>query len=276
MDKTIITTKKLCCKSGHRYLLKDIDWQVSQGQRWVVFGANGSGKTTLLSIIAGFKGYTSGEMQVFGQTYRPDNILALRKKIGWVSSSFFDKCLQSEKVLDIVLSGKFGSIGIDYDVTNADIIKAKALLKELRLENKSDYTFDLLSKGERQDTLIARALFANPEVLVLDEPSTGLDVFAREYLLNTIQKLAARTDMTIILVTHYTDEITAVFEHCLLLKNGRVYKQGETKALFNSENISGLLDYPVRVKSGHERYWLELEVNSRIPEIMGRLNGEEG
>ena len=275
MEETVIKTQKLCCKVGYRYLLKDVDWEVKKGEHWVVFGTNGSGKTTLLSIAAGFKAHTSGKVLVFGEEYSAENIFKFRQKIGWVSSSFFDKCLNSEKVLDIVLSGKFGTIGIDYNVTNADLIKAKALLKELRLASKSDYTFDLLSKGERQDVLIARALFADPEILVLDEPSTGLDVFAREYLLNTVQKLAEHTDMTIIFVTHYTDEILADFDHCLLLKNGRVYKQGVTKELFTTEVITDLLDYPVRVEEDNNRFRLELEVNSRIPEIMGReLVGE--
>ena len=253
MEETVIKTQKLCCKVGYRYLLKDVDWEVKKGEHWVVFGTNGSGKTTLLSIAAGFKAHTSGKVLVFGEEYSAENIFKFRQKIGWVSST----------------------IGIDYDVTNADLIKAKALLKELRLASKSDYTFDLLSKGERQDVLIARALFADPEILVLDEPSTGLDVFAREYLLNTVQKLAEHTDMTIIFVTHYTDEILADFDHCLLLKNGRVYKQGATKELFTTEVITDLLDYPVRVEEDNNRFRLELEVNSRIPEIMGReLVGE--
>lgn len=267
---TVIKTKKLSCKVGHRYLLKDIDWEVQKGEHWVVFGTNGSGKTTLLSIIAGYKGYTGGDVEVFGQRFTPENIFQFRQKIGWVSSSFFDKCLNNEKVLNIVLSGKFGTIGIDFDVTNEDIIKAKALLKELRLTSKADYTFDLLSKGERQDVLIARALFANPEILVLDEPSTGLDVFAREYMLNTVQKLSENTELTIIFVTHYTDEIMAMFEHCLLLKNGRVYKKGLTQELFVSETISDLLDYPIKIYEENQRFRLELEVNSRIPEIMSQ------
>ena len=273
MEETVIKTQKLCCKVGYRYLLKDVDWEVKKGEHWVVFGTNGSGKTTLLSIAAGFKAHTSGKVLVFGEEYSAENIFKFRQKIGWVSSSFFDKCLNSEKVLDIVLSGKFGTIGIDYDVTNADLIKAKALLKELRLASKSDYTFDLLSKGERQDVLIARALFADPEILVLDEPSTGLDVFAREYLLNTVQKLAEHTDMTIIFVTHYTDEILADFDHCLLLKNGRCYRQGATAELFGSEAFSRFLDHPAVVGPDPSRMHVSLEVPAAIRRLITAAQG---
>ena len=100
----IIKTEHLSCKMGHSYLLKDISWQVQAGENWVVYGLNGSGKTTLLSILAGYKGYSEGQLQIFGQTYTNENVLTLRKKIGWVSGSFFDKHYTKESVLDIILS----------------------------------------------------------------------------------------------------------------------------------------------------------------------------
>ena len=87
----IIETKNLCCKSGKRYLIHNINWSVKKGEHWIIFGMNGSGKTTLLSIIAGFNAYTSGECSVFGEKHTDENIFAHRRKIGWVSSSFFDK-----------------------------------------------------------------------------------------------------------------------------------------------------------------------------------------
>ena len=154
---TIIEAKGLCCKIGSRYLLKDIDWQIEKGQHWVVFGENGSGKTTLLSIIAGFNAQTHGSLKVFGQEYGPENILDFRRKIGFISSSFFDKALSRESALDIVLSGKFGTLSTGYGVRDQDVKKAKTLLGELRLRDKVNRPFDLLSKGERQNVLIARA-----------------------------------------------------------------------------------------------------------------------
>lgn len=112
--------------------------------------------------------------------------MALRKRIGWVSSSYFDKWFTEETALDIVLGGAFGTLGLGYPLTDSLVIKAKMLLTDLRLAGP----FDLLSKGERQNVLIARALIADPELLVLDEPGTGLDVLAREYMLSTVRDLA--------------------------------------------------------------------------------------
>ena len=91
MSNTAINCHNICCQSGHRFLLKNINWQVKEGEHWVVFGMNGSGKTTLLSLIAGFKVQTSGSVKIFGEEYGNNNVLKLRKKIGWVSGSFFDK-----------------------------------------------------------------------------------------------------------------------------------------------------------------------------------------
>ena len=163
----IIETKNLSVKSGQRYLIHNINWQIKKGEHWVIFGLNGSGKTTLLSIIAGFNGFTSGECRVFGEEHNEDNIFTHRQKIGWFSSSFFDKYLSWESAFDIVLSGVSGTLSRDFSVENADIKRAMELLKALRLKDKMYQPFCLMSKGERQCVLIARALISNPEILIL-------------------------------------------------------------------------------------------------------------
>ena len=109
MSEYIVETKHLNCKVGQKYLLQDITWRVQKGERWVVFGMNGCGKTTLLSIIAGFRQFTSGDVSVFGAPISDENILDIRRKIGWVSASYFDKYYTKESVMDIVLSGKYGT-----------------------------------------------------------------------------------------------------------------------------------------------------------------------
>ena len=255
MDEILIDIKNLSCQAGYQYLLRDINWQVKPGEQWVVFGQNGCGKTTLLSIVAGYKGYSSGELRIFGEEYAPENIVNLRQRIGWISSSFFDKCYTTEIVLDIVLSGLFGTLGLQFDIENAHIIKARDLLIELGLKDKIMSPFDLLSKGERQQVLIARAFIASPEILILDEPGTGLDALARERLLATIKALADAKETTIIYVTHYPEEILPSFDHCLLLRNSAIYRLGSTEELFTSEIMSDFFNYPVLVsREADERF----------------------
>lgn len=266
--ENIVQLTGLGYKTGNHYILKDIDWEIKQGEHWVVFGMNGSGKTTLLSIIAGYLGYTHGELSVFNQQYQDDTILPIRQRIGWVSASYFDKCLSKETVLDIVLAGKSATLGIDDDITDQDVLRAKALLTELRLKSKINYPFDFLSKGERQLVLIARALMCNPEILILDEPCTGLDIFSREYLLTAIRDLAQNTNITIIFVTHYTEEIMDVFQNCLLLKSGKIYAKDKTENIFNSQFLSEFLNYPVQVGWENHRIHVNMEVSPALKNLL--------
>ena len=254
MEKIIVAIKDLSCISGNRYLLHQINWTIRQGEHWLLFGSNGCGKTTLLSVLAGFKAYDAGTLEVFGQGYSEDNIIRQRRRIGWVSSSFFDKYYHEEGVLDIVLSALSGTLGVPFDVSNAQMIKAKRLLIDLGLKDKIHATFDMLSKGERQHVLIARAFMTDPEILILDEPGTGLDVLARERLLATIKDLASAYDTTIIYVTHYPEEILASFDKTLLLRNGAVYKLGLTRELFTSEVMSDFFSYSAQIHYTGERY----------------------
>ena len=243
----LIQSRDLGIRAGNKFILKNIDWEIYQGEHWVVFGRNGSGKTTLLSAIAGYTSYTHGILKVFGKQYDATNIFDIRKKIGWISSSFFDKCLTRETVIEIVLSGKYGSLGVDFSILDEDVRRAKWILEELGLKFKQSYPFDILSKGERQNVLIARSLMSSPDILILDEPCTGLDVFYREYLLSTLRDLASNTNITIIFVTHYPEEICDIFSNALLIKNGLVYKIGKTAEVFTSEIMTDFFNYPIDV-----------------------------
>ncbi len=237
--ESIVKIQNLNFKVGNRYLLHDINWEVKRGENWVIFGLNGSGKTTLLSIIAGFSGYSSGKVEIFGEEYG-QNTINLRKKIGFISSSFFDKYYRKENTLNIVLSGSCGLLGINNSITDYSVIKAKYLLKELQIADKAAQPFCELSKGERQRVLIARALLSDPQLLILDEPCTGLDVVGRKQMLDIVEKLALK-NVTVIYVTHYLEEIVTEFDKCLFLKQGNIYRYGATQELLRQENLNSFL-----------------------------------
>lgn len=271
----VIEMQGLACQAGRRYLLKDLDWMVNQGEHWVIFGMNGSGKTTLLSILAGFRKFTQGSLQVLGETYDRQNILSLRRRVGLVSSSFFDRYYQRESALDIVLSGRFGTFGLNGGVTDQDVILAKALLREMHLTDKINRPYDLMSRGEKQNVLIARALFAQPDILLLDEPCTGLDICNRAHLLCTVRDLAEQTAMTIIYVTHYTEEILDIFEHTLLLRNGRIYAQGSTEAIFTEAVLAPFLGQVVQVQYAPGTVAVDLAVSSQVCRLL-KGGGHDG
>lgn len=242
MAERIVDVKALSYQVGSRYLLKDIHWQVDQGENWLLFGLNGCGKTTLLSIIAGYRGFLQGEVAVFGQA-KPD--LRERRRIAFVSSSFFDKLYRQEAVLDIVLSGKFGTLGIDYRIEDRDILKAKQLLSAFHVGQMVNKPYHQLSKGERQNVLLARAMMGDPSLFILDEPCSGLDIAARAEVLAGISRLTQDRAKTVVYVTHYADEILEGFEQTLLMKNGRISHQGATKALLTAPILSAFMGRPL-------------------------------
>lgn len=243
----LIEAKELCCRSGNKYLLDHLNWQVKLGEHWLIFGLNGSGKTTLLSMIAGFKPLTSGELTVLGKTYSKETIFDLRKKVGLVSNSLFDRIYYNESALQIVLSGIFGTFNIEFNIKDQDVRFAKALLRELRMGDKMYQAFGTMSKGERQNVLIARALITKPELLLLDEPTSGLDIYARDHLYQTVTALADSGKVTILYVTHYPEEIPTFIKNALLLRNGNIFAQGPIDKIMQSKMISELLHEDVRV-----------------------------
>lgn len=256
MDESIITARGLGCQSGNRFLIKNIQWDIKEKSRWIVLGTNGSGKTTLLSIMAGYQEYSHGELSYRGENYRKQDITAIRRKMGLVSNSYFDRIYQNESVLDLLLAGISGTLGVEEGVTDKDIRKVKRMLEQIGLPEKQDVPYNWLSKGQRQNILILRALMSNPEVMVLDEPMTGLDVVSKQKMMHFVQNLARSQQKTMLYVTHHFEEITPeLFDNCLLLRNGQIYQSGPVEEMMRSEVISEFLKKPVDITQNHAGYY---------------------
>lgn len=264
----LIQASELCCRSGKKFLLNHINWKVEQGEHWLIFGLNGSGKTTLLSTIAGFKPLTSGTLYILGQEYKKENIFDLRKRVGMVSNSLFDRIYFNESALQIVLSGLFGAFNIEFGIRDENIRFAKKLLQELRMGEKMYQPFGTMSKGERQNVLIARALITKPEILLLDEPTSGLDIYARDHLYQTISALANSGKVTILYVTHYSEEVPAFINKTLLLRNGYVFSQGSVEEMLTSSKVSSLLNEKVCISRDEQGFWhMKVDAPSKIYDL---------
>lgn len=250
----IINADQISWRRENKVVLKDVTWQVRKGEHWSLVGLNGSGKTTLLKMINGYIWPSSGTLSVLDQSFGQTDLRELRKRIGWVSSALAEQLRPVEKPESIVLSGKFASIGLYDSITNDDHHQAKALLDLLDCHPFADRPFGTLSQGEKQRVLIARALMAAPELLILDEPCNGLDIFARERLLTIVQKLASQSDSpSMIFVTHHVGELLPCFEHTLLLKAGKVYQSGRTEDLMSPKNMTNFYGGNVVVERHGER-----------------------
>jgi iron complex transport system ATP-binding protein len=244
---------------GQEFLLRDVSWKVEEGQHWAILGLNGSGKTTLLNMLNGYLFPSSGDIKVLGRVFGSYDLRELRKSIGWVSTALQERLYMKESAVDIVVSGKTAAIGLLNEPDGEDRSRAMKLLAQLGCDHFSNRPYQTLSQGEKQKVLIARALMAEPRLLILDEPCTGLDLFAREKLLAFIEQLGRKPNAPgLIYVTHRTEEILPVFSHTLLMKKGMVYQSGETTDLLTQKQLTGFFDTAVSVNRHKNRTWVTL------------------
>jgi len=245
-----------------RILLRDISWRVKNGDHWAVIGNNGSGKTTLLRVVAGYMWPSQGKVKVMGNIFGSIDLRELRKSIGWVSSILQDQVPSEESALDVVLSGRFGSIGLWDELCRHDIDRARELLDFIGCGECESRPFGVLSQGEQQRILIARALMPRPSLLILDEPCAGLDLLARESLLDMIQELGQQKDgPTFVLVTHHIEEITSTFSHVLVLKSGMVLAQGRKDKVLTEPVLSEAFGIPLNVTKTNDRFWVKVRTD---------------
>ncbi|MEI2402106.1 ABC transporter ATP-binding protein [Niallia taxi] len=245
----VVKAKGIGLKRNGKWILKEIDWEINKGEHWVLYGLNGAGKTALLNMICAYYHPTVGKMTVLDKEFGKAELGAsLRKKIGLVSSRLQQNLYVADSAYEIILSGAFASIGLYETPTDAMREKGINLMKQLGCYSYADRQYSSLSQGEKQRVLIARALMLNPELVILDEPATGLDFLAREQLLETIQQLAQMENCpTVIYVTHHMEEILPVFSSALLLRDGEVFAKGKTEDILTSHCLTEYFSFPVEV-----------------------------
>jgi iron complex transport system ATP-binding protein len=231
-------------------VLRDVDWLVRPGERWVILGPNGSGKTTLLTLAGARLWPSSGTVEVLGAR-------TLRPRISLVSGSVTRQLRADLTAREVVVSGRHGALETWWHTySEADWARADHLLEESGFGAIGARPFGVISEGERQQVLLARALMAEPELLLLDEPAAGLDLGARERLVARLGALAADPGSpTTVLVTHHCEEIPRGFTHAGLVREGRLLAAGPLGEVVTSPLVSACFDLPVMVGTRDGRWW---------------------
>ncbi|WP_268928592.1 ABC transporter ATP-binding protein [Microaerobacter geothermalis] len=256
---SVIQLQNISWVREDKTILNQVNWQVNRGEHWAIVGLNGSGKTSLLHMIVGYEWPTKGKVSVLGQEFGKCDVRELRKSIGWVSSSFQERIYGQDLVHDVVLSGKFASIGIYEETDERDHEKVKNLLEQFGLIKLSNQFYRFLSQGEKQKVLIARALMASPQLLILDESCSGLDILSREMVLDMVKVLGEDPEgPTIIYVTHHVEEILPVISHVLLLEDGKVAAAGEKKEVLTEGILSRIFQLPLQLEWKFNRPWIQI------------------
>ncbi|MEJ5946033.1 ABC transporter ATP-binding protein [Pseudokineococcus basanitobsidens] len=255
-DEPVLDLDGVTVVRDGRALLDDVSWAVGADERWVVLGPNGAGKTTLVQVAAGRTHPTRGRAEVLGEELGLTDVFELRPRIGLASAALAERVPAAERVVDVVLTASYGMVGRwreEYEGPDHD--RARELLGALGVAGLERRSYGTLSEGERKRVQIARALMADPELVLLDEPAAGLDLGGREDLVRRLGALVADAHApALVLVTHHVEEIPPGVTHALLLREGRVVGQGPVDQVLTAEALGATFGLRLRVERGGGRW----------------------
>jgi len=237
-------------------VLSGVNWQVDAGERWAVLGPNGSGKTTLVQLASGYLHPTRGRVEVLGHRLGNVDVRALREQIATVSAGVSRMILPGLAARDVVVAARRGALEPWWhNYTDTEWERADGLLAAAGFDRIAERAFGVLSEGERQQVMLARALMSEPGLLLLDEPCAGLDMGGRERLLLHLGRLAKDLAAPpMVLVTHHVEEIPEGFTHILLLRDGRVTAAGPIASTLSADNLSECFGLPLDLRNDDHRW----------------------
>lgn len=253
----VLELRDVSVNRGGRTILGPITFAIRPHERWVVLGPNGAGKSTLLQILATRFFPSAGTVTVLDKEMGKVDLSELRTRIGICGALISEDIPDSEIVRDVVLTAAYAILGRwneAYDLW--DESRAVALLTTFGVRDLADRKYGTLSEGERKRVQISRALMADPELLLLDEPAAGLDLGGREDLLQRFTRFASDPlAPASILVTHHIEEIPAGTTHALILKDGAIAVSGPIADVITSEHISAIFNLPITVVHEGDRFF---------------------
>ena len=254
--RPVLEIRDITVRRGDSTILGPMNFRILPGERWVILGPNGAGKSTLLQILATQVFPTTGSVFVLDKEMGKVDLFELRTRIGICGAPYAHEIPGDEKVRDVVVTAAYAVLGRWNEVYDLwDESRAIALLTTFGVRDLGDRLYSTLSEGEKKRTQIARALMSDPELLLLDEPTAGLDVGGREDLLKRFADFASDTSSpATVLVTHHIEEIPRGTTHALLLKDGKIAVSGPVRDVITSEHVSAVFDHRIEVVYDASRF----------------------
>ncbi|MEV5007695.1 ABC transporter ATP-binding protein [Streptomyces sp. NPDC093064] len=236
-------------------ILDGVDWTVRAGQHWALLGANGAGKTTLLRLLGALMHPTTGSVEVLGELLGRVDVRELRARIGHVTTA--QRVPGELDAHTVVLTGHTGTVQPLWRMYDEEVRqRAHELLAELEIKDLADRPYGVCSGGQRARVLIARALMAEPALLLLDEPFNALDLPSREDLVEAMHRLAqGRPRLATVTVTHHLEELSPAVSHALLLREGRILSQGPVEDVLTGPWLTACFGRPIAVNRHEGRWW---------------------
>jgi iron complex transport system ATP-binding protein len=253
----VIELEAVTFRRAGNEILRGVDWRVREGEHWAVVGPNGAGKTTLLRIVAARTHPTTGIARVLGGQLGRVPVRRLHERIALVDPKLARTFHPRAPVREVVLTGTAGTTMLLED--RVDPARADELIELLGVADVRDRPFSDCSEGERTRSLLARALMLDPALLLLDEPTAGLDLPGRELVLAAIHRLVASHEaLASVTVQHHLEELPATTTHALLLRAGAVVAAGRVDEVLADEPLRACFGVPVRVERAGGRFFARL------------------
>lgn len=237
-------------------ILGPLNWKVERGQHWAVLGPNGSGKSTLIQVASLALHPSVGTVRVLGHELGRVDVRSLRSRIGISSASLVDQLRASLTCREVVACGLTGALEPWWHAySDDDNARAEAKLGDVGLAGYGSRRLGTLSSGERQRALLARALVADPDLVILDEPTAGLDFGGRESLIEVLESMARSPEgPASVFVTHHVEDIPSSTSHLIGLTDGRVSANGPIASQLTSKLLSEMFDLEVDLATDRGRW----------------------
>ena len=235
-----------CFKNGYR-VFKDLNLKIEYTENVILIGPNGSGKSSLIEIInRNLYPVIANEsiLKIFDKEHI--NLWELRKRISTVNNDIKNRINPNLQVFDLILSGLYGRYCYIQNKSERDSYKVKKIMKKMNISNLSQKKFSYLSDGEKQISLIARALIKRPDILILDEPIANLDYKSKFFVFDKINELS-KLNTKLFCVTHDISTITKIYDRVIMIKDGKIIADGHQNKIINSENLNKLYGIDIEV-----------------------------
>ncbi len=239
-----------CFKNGFK-VIKDLNLKIAYSENVILIGPNGSGKSSLIEIInRNIYPVVANESKLKIFDKELINLWELRNKISTVNNDIKNRINPNLQVFDLILSGLYGRYCYVQNKSERDSYKVEKIMKKMNISNLSKKNFSYLSDGEKQISLIARALIKKPEILILDEPIANLDYKSKFLVIDKVNELSI-LNTKILCVTHDISTITKIYDRVIMLKDGKIIADGDQNNIINSENLNKLFGIQVEVTNNN-------------------------
>ena len=260
MGEQLLAADNVSVRLGKSTILSEFSFAVNKGEFWGVLGPNGSGKTTFLKMLGGWLPCFRGEVFLSGRPLTGMQRKAVARRIGMVA---VEEGNNSFTVAETIFMGRFAHLGRFARVEAEDKAKVAEAMRSVGIDDKRGRFMHQLSQGERQKVWVARALAQDVDVLLLDEPTSHLDVKNQSEVFSILENLCKGIGLAVIAILHDINLALCFSSHLLLIQDGKIKAAGRKESILDAENFTELYQLPFTLEKGQEGCWVKINYKSK-------------